>query len=110
MNEDQIEGRLQELRDKSKEYAHAKAHVEYLEEFRKSQLAILMKKFEFNFPSAVAQEREARASVEYQTFLEGLQVAVQKAEQLRWSLQIDMAAIEIWRTRRSDRRAEMNLR
>jgi len=111
MSEQIIEERLAAIRAKADKYATAKATMEQLSEFRKSKLAILMKEAAVNgHTSAAAQEREALASPQYQDFLQGYKAAIEAAEALRWSLQIDMAAIEIWRTRQSTRRAEMTLR
>jgi hypothetical protein len=106
-----IETRLQELREKSRQYAKDYATVGYLEEFKKSKLAILMKQAETKgFTTAAAQEREARANPEYITLLEGLQEATERAESLRWELRIAEMGAEIWRTQQATKRAEMNLR
>ena len=106
-----IEERLDELREQAKKYAKDQAHVGYLEEFKKSKLAILMKKAETRgFTTAAAQEREARADQEYIGLLEGLEAASEAAEAARYDLKIAEWAIEIWRTRQATKRAEMNLR
>ena len=57
-------------------YAQAKANRVYLEEFRKSKKALLMKG---SGESAIgAQEREAYAHADYLQLLEGLREAVEK--------------------------------
>lgn len=108
-----IEQRLHELRQIGKRYAEAKARKEYLDHFRKSQLAILKKKFamvkagsSFLFPTDAAQDREARADDEYLTTLEGLKAATEEAEALYWELRIAMEGIGIWRTKQASERAE----
>ncbi len=101
------EARIHEIRQKVAEYAKATAEREYLDEFKKSQLAILMKKYEGLGISAVSgQEREARADPEYKTTLEGLKAAVENAERLRWELKILEMQFDAWRTRQANQRAE----
>ena len=102
-----IERRLNELRETAKKFAKAIANREHLDEFKKSKLAILMKKYERNgFASAVAQEREARADDEYIALLDGLKAAVESSEALRWELKIAEIGAEVWRTQQASRRAE----
>lgn len=87
-----------------KRYAKAKAERIYLEEYRKSLKAILMKK---SMENAVnAQEREAYSDPEYVALLEGLKVAVAIEEEIRWGLVAAQARIEIWRSREATNRAE----
>jgi hypothetical protein len=106
-SDEKIEARMQELRELSKEYAKAKAQQVYLEEFKKSKLAILMKAAEVaGHKSATTQEREARASDSYIEFLDGLKDAVERAESLRWQLQIAEIGSEVWRTQQANQRAE----
>ena len=107
MSDDAIERRLQELRDTAKKYAVAFAQREYLDEFKKSKLAMLMKSAERDgFTTAAAQEREARAHVDYLGLLDGLKAATEAAESLRWELKIAEIGAEIWRTKQATARAE----
>lgn len=94
------------LRDQAPAYAKAKAERVYLEEFRKSKKAMLMKIAEKQYASAAAQEREAYADDEYLELLEGLRSAVEAEETLRWRIVAAQAKIETWRTLESTRRAE----
>lgn len=88
-------------------YARAKAERVYLEEFRKSKKALLMRAAEAaGHKSAAAQEREAYADEEYIDLLAGLKQAVEAEETLRWRIVAAQAAIEVWRTKESTRRAE----
>lgn len=83
-------------------YAKAKAQRVYLEEFRKSLKAKLMKDCA---ESAIgAQEREAYAAPEYVQLLEGLREAVEQEETLRWRLVQAQAAIEVWRSQEASNR------
>lgn len=84
-------------------YAKAKAERIYLEEFRKSKKALLMKACGFDAVSA--QEREAYGHPEYVALLEGLKEAVETEETLRWSLVAAQARVEIWRTESANNRS-----
>jgi len=88
----------------AKAHAKAKAERNYLEEYRKSLKAILMKKC---LETAIgAQEREAYAHPEYTALLEGIRAAMEEEEKLRWDLIAAQAVIDIWRTEQSNLRAE----
>ena len=88
----------------AKKFAKAKAERVYLEEYRKSLKAILMKR---SMESAVnAQEREAYSHDDYVALLVGLKEAVEIEEKLRWDLIGAQARVEIWRTEQANNRAE----
>lgn len=88
----------------AKQFAKAKSERVYLEEYRKSLKAILMKR---SLEDTIgAQEREAYAHTEYKQLLEGLRAAVEVEEKLRWDLIAAQARIEIWRTESANQRAE----
>ena len=73
----------QTIRDKAPAYGEAKAQRVYLEEFRKSQKALLMRDaLEMGFEAANAQEREAYADPVYAKLLRGLAAAIEKEETL----------------------------
>ena len=88
----------------AKRYAKAKSQRVYIEEFRKSLKAILMKKS--GQDTIGAQEREAYAAEEYKELLEGLRVATEVEEKLRWDLIAAQARVEVWRTEQANYRAE----
>jgi hypothetical protein len=88
----------------AKHFAKAKAERVYMEEYRKSLKAILMKR---SMENAIgAQEREAYAHDEYVALLKGLQEAIEIEEKLRWDLIGAQARVEIWRTEQANNRAE----
>jgi hypothetical protein len=101
-----IETRLNELRELAKTYAKAQSQRVYLEEFKKSRLAQLMKRYESQYPTAAAQEREARADPQYIELLDGLRVATEEAERARWELKIAEWGVDLWRTKQANDRAE----
>jgi hypothetical protein len=86
-----------------KQYAKAKAERIYLEEYRKSLKAILMKR---SLETAVnAQEREAYSDQEYLELLKGLRAAIEIEEEIRWGLIAAQARIEVYRTQSANDRA-----
>jgi hypothetical protein len=88
-------------------YAKAKSERIYLEEFRKSKKALLMKNaMVAGFDSAVSQEREAYAHTEYKQLLMGLAAAVEKEETLKWQLMAAQMKTEIWRTESANDRMQ----
>ncbi len=76
--------------------AEARAERVWIEEYRKSLKAILMK--EHAALPAVAQEREAYADPRYLAHLDALKVAVEAEEAARWRMVTAQAAVEVWRT------------
>jgi hypothetical protein len=83
-------------------YAKAKAERVYLEEFRKTKKALLMKAC--GETGVAAQEREAYAHADYLELLQGLKAAVESEETLRWGLVAAQARVEIWRTQEATNR------
>ena len=88
------------------EYAKAKAERVYLEEFRKTKKALLMKDAMAKYEAANAQEREAYAHPEYQELLKGLQEAIEIEGELKWKLEAARMRVDIWRTEQATARAE----
>lgn len=84
------------------QYAQAKADRVYMDEYRKSLKAQLMKSC--GFEAVGAQEREAYADPKYIEHLKGLQAAVLQEETLRWRLVSAQAAIEVWRSQEASNR------
>ena len=90
-----------------KKYAEAKAHRVYLEEYRKSQKAMLMKKAkaEGRAKTEAAAETEAYADPAYIEVLKGLEAATEAEETLRWGLVSAQARIDVWRSQEASNRA-----
>jgi hypothetical protein len=104
---EKAEARLAELRQMSEEYAKAYAEKNYLEEMKKSKLAILMKRAETEgHKTSAAQDREARADKEYMDLLNGLKVATEISERLRWHLEVAKLGVAVWQTQQANERAE----
>lgn len=95
------------LRDNALDYAKAKSERVFLEEFRKSKKALLMRDAEVaGHKSSASQEREAYAHPDYLAVLGGLREAVEHEEKLRWLFVAAQARIEAWRSLESSRRIE----
>lgn len=95
------------IRDNAPAYAQAKARRVYLENFRKSKKALLMRAAEIRgHKTAAIQEREAYADDGYVEILAALQAATEEEERLRWMIVAAEAKIECWRTIEANRRAE----
>ena len=101
------EDAAQSIRDKAPLYGEAKAQRVYLEEFRKSKKAMLMKEaLKLKVEAANAQEREAYADPEYVQLIKGLALAVEKEETLKWEIEAARLDIEIWRSREATNRTQ----
>jgi len=99
MKEKDINDAVTHIYTHGMKYAEAKGELTYLEEFRKSKKAMLMKTaMENGCKSVAAAEMEAYADVEYIELIKGLGVAVEKAEGLRWGLVAAQARVDVWRS------------
>ena len=83
--------------------AKAKAERIYIEESLRSTKSLQMQQHA-GLPVS-AQEREAYASGEYRTALEGLRAAVEAEECLRWMMVAAQAKVEVWRSLEASGRA-----
>jgi len=105
-----IEQLITQYREIAEKYAPARAKREYIEEYKKSLLSLLMKDAERNgATSAAAQERDGRARGEYLELLDGLREAVFEEEKLRYHMKATEIEIEVWRTREASARAERRM-
>jgi hypothetical protein len=110
VTDEDVEKALDFLRANAFKAAKARAERIWLEEYRKSKKALLMKcaLAEHNGPgelSVSAQEREAYAHPEYLQLLEGLKVAVEEDEKARFGMLSAQAVIDAWRTEQANARA-----
>jgi len=95
---------LDYIRNNAKAYAHAKANVTYMMEYRKTLKAILMRECAEKTESA--KESYAYAHPNYQAHLKSLKLAVEMAEHLRWWMIAAEAKIEVWRSIEATNRAQ----
>ena len=94
---------LKRIWDNAPKLAQAKANRVYLEEYRKTLKAQLMKAC--GLEAIGAQEREAYAHADYVAHLEALKEAVQAEELMRWRMVADQASVEVWRSLEASGRA-----
>ena len=95
------------IRDNAEHFAKAKAERVYLDEFRKTKKAMLMRLAEVEgHKSSATQEREAYAHPKYVELLNALKVAVEEEERIRWMMVAAQAKIEVWRSLGANQRAE----
>lgn len=91
----------------SRKYAQAKAHRIFLEEFRKSKKALLMKDaLARGYEAVNAQEREAYSDKDYLEILAGIKEATAEEEELRWLLEAARMRCDIWRTEQANQRLQ----
>ena len=91
--------------EQAPKFGVAKSQRIFLEEFRKTKKALLMKDaMTKGFDSAVAQEREAYAHPEYQELLHGLAAAIEQEETLLWKLRAAQMKSDIWRSEQASER------
>ena len=85
-------------------FAKAKAQRLYLEEFRKTKKAILMR--ESDGKAVADREAYAYSHPDYLVVLEGYRIAVEAEEHFRFKLKAAELHVEIWRSKEASNRAE----
>lgn len=106
ITEQEVEKAAEFIRDNAKVIAESKGNRIYLEQFRKSQKALLMNECEEDKISA--KEMYAYSHVEYLANIEALGDAVQEEERLRWLMVAAQVKIEIWRSQQATNRTTDN--
>jgi hypothetical protein len=102
-----IEKLLNDYRNLGLPYGQAKAKRVYLEEYKKSLLALLMKDAERKGVTSVSgQEREAYSRKEYIDHLGALETSVENEETKRFEIKRIEMEIEVWRTEQANERME----
>ncbi len=98
----EAEKALDYIRDNATKAAQARANRIYVEEYRKTIKAQLMKE-SADLPLG-AQEREAYSDVKYIQHLNAIREAVEQDEYFRWMLTAAEAKLEAWRTQSANNR------
>lgn len=93
---DDFTERIEKMGKAIPKYAKAKAERVYIEQFRKSKKAILMRSS--TEKTAVQAEQYAYSHPEYIQLLIGLKAAVEYEEKCRWALERFKIEFEHWRT------------
>jgi len=102
-----VEEYLEKIEEIAPQYAKAKAETYQLTEFKKTQRSML-------FGKAVGKtvaDKENWVSIqpEVTKTIEGVAVAIENEERLRWELKQLELRIEVWRTEQANRRLHNNL-
>jgi hypothetical protein len=103
ITDEDVEKAIDYLRDSAWDAAQSRANRIYMDEFRKSLKALIMK--EHAGLSIGAQEREAYADKRYQDHLDALKTAVAQDERNRFMRVAAEAKIEAWRSFSANHRA-----
>ena len=96
LTDEDIEKAVEYLKNNSQKAAKCKAERIYLEEYRKSLKALIMK--EHLDKSVSAQEREAYADSRYINHLKAIKIAIEQDEKQRFLRVSCEAKIEAWRS------------
>ena len=102
ITEDDAERAVQWLVENASAAAKARAERIYLDEYRKSLKARLMR--ESGQESLGAQEREAYAHPDYGAHLDAMRDAIEADEKIRWLHSAAEARIDAWRTQQANLR------
>jgi hypothetical protein len=107
MNQKDINDAVDFLFIHGKEYAYAKAHRGYLDNYTKTLIASLSIKFitEGLAKSMAQAEAMAYADPSYDVHIRGLKDAVENEESLKWQLTSAQARIDVWRSQEASNRA-----
>lgn len=103
ITDDDIEKALDYLRDRAPIAAKAKAERIYMEEYRKTVKAQIMR--ENDNRALGAQEAIAYADARYTQHLKAMREAIEADEYNRWMLVAAEAKIEAWRSQQANQRA-----
>ena len=102
MQNNELEAKMQEIRNIVEKYAVAKSDVVHLDHGRKILLSTLMKQHIKNDQgkelSVNAQEREARADPEYLAHIDKLKEAHYQEVIYKWELKLVEMKFERWKT------------
>lgn len=102
---DDFEQRIEKIGKAIPKYAKAKAERIYIEQFRKSKKAILMRNVQASqMKTQVEREQYAYSHPEYIQLLEGLRDATELEEKCKWALEKFKIEFEHWRTCQANER------
>ena len=102
ITESEVEKACEFLRTNARHLAKAKADRVYLEAFLRSKKALLMQ--QANKGTVADREAFAYGHPEYLALLDGLKVAVEAEERLRWLMVAAQIKTEVWRSQESTNR------
>jgi len=100
MSEQELEKRMEEVRQIGNNYATAKANLNYLDHYTKIRLAQMMieKLSNCTNMSVAKADLESRAEEEYIKLCQDLKNAVQQESKLAWEKKMVELKFEFWKT------------
>jgi len=102
---DNFDERIDKMGQAIAPYAKAKAERVYIEQFRKSKKALLMRSDEALALKTVSErEQYAYSHPEYIELLDGLREATKVEEAAKWALERFKIEVEVWRTTSANER------
>ena len=105
LDPDRIVERLEQMESAIKDYAKSRSERIYLEQWRKSKKALLMRSEEaLKLKTVAEREAYAYAHTEYIQVIEGLRDATEIEEKHRWALISLQLEIEVWRSMNANQR------
>lgn len=104
MNDIDPEKALDYMRDNAPKLAKAKADRIYLEQFRKTQKALLFQQAPTDCKTIQSREAWAYSHDDYIEVIEGLREAVEVEEEIRWRMVAANLKVDVWRSMESSNR------
>ena len=105
--EGEVEGYLSEIEQVAPQYAKAKAETYQLTEYKRTQRSVLYSKAVGK--TVADKENWVSMQAEVTKSIEGIAVAIEREERLRWELKVAELHIEVWRTEQANRRLETKI-
>ena len=102
--EGEVEGYLAEIEQVAPQYAKAKAETYQLTEYKRTQRSVLYSRAVGK--TVADKENWVSMQPEVTTTIDGIAVAIENEECLRWRLKVAELKVEVWRTEQANRRLE----
>ena len=102
--EGEVEGYLSEIEQVAPQYAKAKAETYQLTEYKRTQRSVLYSRAVGK--TVADKENWVSMQPEVTKTIEGIAVAIENEERLRWRLKVAELKVEVWRTEQANRRLE----
>jgi hypothetical protein len=108
ITEEDIEAAVDWLRDNARKAAQARAESIYMQEYRKTLKAQIMREESSN--SVAAQETRAYADERYVRHLDAMRAAIEEDEYMRWMRVAAETKVAAWQTEQANSRALEKIR
>ena len=105
--EGEVEEYLSEIEQVAPQYAKAKAETYQLTEYKRTQRSVLYSRAVGK--TVADKENWVSMQPEVTKSIDGIAVAIEREERLRWELKVAELHIEVWRTEQANRRLESKI-